>query len=72
MDPTIVEAILQDRKIAYAIADRHFNVVALGGATELISPARLRGDRTLVRGRCMPEKRYFFREACRCTPGRLV
>jgi len=47
VDPTIIEAILQDRKIAYAIADRKLNVVALGGEVELISATRIRGECTL-------------------------
>ena len=47
MDPTIIEAILQDRNIAYAIADRKLNVVALGGEVELISASRIRGEYTL-------------------------
>jgi signal transduction histidine kinase len=36
MDPTIAQLILQDRKIAYAITDRHFNVLEMSGAVDIL------------------------------------
>lgn len=39
MDATVAQVILQDRKVAYAITDRHLRVVEVGGATALFRGA---------------------------------
>jgi len=50
MDPAIGQLILQDRKIAYAITDRHLAVVEVGGAMSIVSD-----DPGAWLGRLLPE-----------------